>query len=172
MAILGLGALVVVWGLVLCWFDCKERRLPNWLTISGGAVALVFRLGYGGVPFFLDGFAASMVAGLFLLIPFLMHGAGGGDVKMMAAAGAVVGWSAVLYLLWFASLVGIFLGIGMIVFGKLDASRVKHCLRCVFDWRYDRKAGREALPPKDSEKVRMPFSIPILVGLLAAMLFS
>ena len=101
-----------------------------------------------------------------------MHGAGGGDVKMMAAAGAVVGWSAVLYLLWFASLVGIFLGIGMIVFGKLDASRVKHCLRCVFDWRYDRKAGREALPPKDSEKVRMPFSIPILVGLLAAMLFS
>jgi len=161
----------IIWGGVLSWVDCRERRLPNWLTLGGAAVALTGRIGYGGLPLFLDGFAAAAAAGLFLLIPFLLRGAGGGDVKMLFAAGAIAGWSRLLMMLWFTSLAGIVLGVVMILARRLDTRRLKHYARCLFDWRYDRKAGAESLPPRESEKARIPFSIPIVAGLVIAMLF-
>ena len=165
----------VVWGTLLSWYDCKERRLPNWLTLGGAAAALLWRLGYGyfrddGVGLFFDGFVSALVGGLFLLLPFLMRGAGGGDVKMLFAAGATVGLSRVVMLLLATSLAGVVMGIVMLITGHLDGARLKHYLRCLVDWRYDRKAGAAQLPPKDSEKVRIPFSIPIAFGMILAML--
>lgn len=164
-----LVAVALGWSGLLCWFDLRERRLPNGLTLGGAVVFLVGRLGYGGAPYFVDGFAAAALAGLFLLLPFLLHGAGGGDVKMLFAAGALTGWSGLLPMLWITSLAGIVLGIGLIVAGRLDGSRLRHYAQCIFNWRYDRKAGAANLAPKTSERVRMPFSLPIAVGLLAAL---
>ena len=163
-------AAVMGWAGYLSWNDCRTRRLPNAWTVGGALVALVFRAGYGGVPMFVDGFAAACVAGAFLLVPFLMHGAGGGDVKMLFAAGAVTGWGALFELLWVTSLAGLVLAVVMLVVGELDPVRLKHSFRCAFDWRYDRAAGAASLPPKDSARFRVPFSVPISVGLLAAML--
>jgi len=132
-------------------------------------LALVVRLGLGGWPLFLDGVAAAAGAGAFLLVPFLLHGAGGGDVKMMFAAGAITGWSALLPLLWYTSLAGVVFGLLMLTAGRLDGARLKHLVRSVFDWRYDRKAAAVGLPPKDSERVRIPFSIPIAIGMAVAL---
>jgi len=161
--------LAVVWAVVLCWFDLRERRLPNWLTIGGALAALVARLGYGGPPLFLDGFAAGSVAALVLLLPFVVHGAGGGDVKMLFAAGSIAGWAGLLPLLWTMSLAGLALGGVMIVAGRLDASRLRHYALCAFNWRYDRRAGAATIAPRDSERARMPFSVPIAAGLLTAL---
>ncbi len=144
--------------------------LPNGLTLGGAAVALVFRLGYGGLPLFVDGFAAAAVAGAFLLLPFLMRGAGGGDVKMLFAAGAITGWGGLFTLLWVTSLAGLAFGIAMLLTGHLDGTRLKHYLRSLWDWRYDRAAGAAGLPPKTASRYRVPFSVPITVGLVAALL--
>ncbi len=157
------------WSAVLSYYDLRWRVLPNWLTLGGAAAALVGRLGYGGWPFFADGFAAAAVAGAFLLVPFLMRGAGGGDVKMIFAAGAVVGWSRLLPMLWITSLAGVAMGVAMLALRQLDGARLKHFWRCAFDWRYDRLAGAAALPPKESSRYRIPFSVPIAIGLLAAL---
>ena len=160
----------LMWGAILSWFDCKERRLPNWLTISGAAVALAWRLGYGGWALAADGLVSAAAAGLFLLLPFLLHGAGGGDVKMLFAAGAIVGLSRLLAMLMVTSLAGVVLGVVMLATGRLDGARMKHGIRCLFDWRYDRKAGAAQLPPKESERVRIPFSIPIAAGMVVSLL--
>ncbi len=161
---------VMGWAGFLSWSDCRTRRLPNAWTLGGAAAALVFRLGYGGVPLLVDGFAAACVAGGFLLVPFLLRGAGGGDVKMLFAAGAVVGWGGLFTLLWTTSLAGVVMAVVMLAAGELDPARLKHSARCAFDWRYDRAAGAAALPPKDSARFRVPFSVPIAAGLLAAIL--
>ncbi|MEI8039854.1 MAG: prepilin peptidase, partial [Verrucomicrobiota bacterium] len=116
-----------------------------------------------------NGLAAGAVAGVFLLLPFLLRGAGGGDVKMLFAAGAVAGWSRILYLLWYMSLAGLVLAVVMMVFKWADGRRLQHYLRCLVDWRYDRKAGAAGLPPIDSAQVRIPFSLAIGAGLVLAM---
>lgn len=162
--------LVAVWGCVLAAHDLKWRTLPNRLTLGGAAVALAVRLGYGGWGSLGDGFAAAAVAGGFLLVPFLLRGAGGGDVKMLFAAGAMAGWDRLLLLLWITSLAGVVMGVLMLVFGRLDGSRLRHGVRCLVDWRYDRAAGAAALPPRDSPRFRIPFSVPIAIGLLASLL--
>lgn len=161
----------VLWAAHLSWQDCRSRRLPNAWTLGGAAAALIFRLGYGGWPYFLDGFAAAAAAGAFLLLPFLMRGAGGGDVKMLFAAGAVAGWARVFTLLWATSLAGLVMGLAMLALGQLDGARLVHYARCACDWRYDRKAAAAALPPKDLSRYRVPFSVPIAVGLLVALVW-
>jgi len=78
----------------------------------------------------------------------------------------------VLPLIWFTSLAGLALGIGMLLAGALDGSRLKHAVRCLVDWKYDRKAGAATLPSQESERVRVPFSVPITVGLTLALLLN
>ena len=161
---------VIGWAGYLSWSDWRTRLLPNWITVGGAVVALVLRLAGGGWPSFVNGFAAAVMAGAFLLIPFLMRGAGGGDVKMLFAAGAMVGWSKLLLLLWTTSVAGLVMGVTMLLLGQLDGARLKHVARSLFDWRYDRVAGAATLPPKDSVRSRIPFSVPISIGLVVALL--
>ena len=118
-----------------------------------------------------DGFVAACVAGLLLLIPFLMKGAGGGDVKMLFAAGAIAGWSKLFLLLWTTSVAGVVMGVVMLLFGQLDGARVRHLTRSLVDWRYDREAGAAELPSKESLRARIPFSIPIVTGLVVALVW-
>lgn len=162
---------VVAWLVYLCQADYRTRRLPNWATLGGAAVALVFRFGYGGLSLAIDGFAAACVAGAMLLIPFLMRGAGGGDVKMLFAAGAVAGWARLPVLLWTTSAAGVAMGVIMLLAGQLDATRLRHVFRSLWDWRYDRPAGAATLPPRDAARARIPFSIPIAAGLLVALVW-
>ena len=157
--------LISLWLLALCYEDLRHRRLPNALTLGGAAVALVWRLGAGSWPAFLSGLSGGMLASLLLILPFLLHSAGGGDVKMLFAAGAVVGRGGVLVLLLYVSLAGLALALLFLVFGRVDRRRLVHYVRCVFDWRYDRAAGRAVLPPRTSEKARVPFGLAIAAGL-------
>ena len=156
--------IVSLWLLALCDEDLRYRRLPNALTLGGAAVALVWRFGAGSWPALLSGLSGGLLAALLLILPFLLHSAGGGDVKMLFATGAVVGRGGVLGLLFYVSLAGLALALLFLVFGRVDRSRLVHYVRCVFDWRYDRAAGRTALPPKTSEKARVPFGLAIAVG--------
>lgn len=160
---------IAAWAGVLSWSDCRTRRLPNALTLGAAAVALAFRWACGGWGSLLDGFAAGAAAGGFMLVPFLLRGAGGGDVKMLFAAGAMAGWSRLLPLLWFTSLAGVILGLVMLALGQADGARLRHLLRCAVDWRYDRKAGAASLPPRETARVRVPFSVAISAGLLASL---
>ena len=149
--------------------DIKYRVLPNWLTLGGAGVALLVRGWSEGMAGVWDSFAAGAVAGAFLLLPFLMRGAGGGDVKMLAAAGVMVGWSRLLWLLWFMSLAGLALAMIMLLCKQADGARLKHYARCLLDWRYDRKAGAASLPPRESARVRVPFGVAIGAGLVLAL---
>ena len=73
------------------WNDLRSSRIPNWLTFPAMGFALVGHAWLGGTPeaiFGLTGLGAGM--GLFL-IPYMSKGIGAGDVKLMAAIGAIVG---------------------------------------------------------------------------------
>lgn len=71
--------------------DLRSSRIPNWLTFPVMGFALVGHAWLGGIPeasFGLAGLGAGL--GLFI-IPYVSKGIGAGDVKLMAAIGAIVG---------------------------------------------------------------------------------
>ena len=155
---------MAAWLLALCASDLRERRLPNALTLGGAAVALVWRLGIGGLPALWSGVSGGFFCALLLLVPFFLHAAGGGDVKMLFVVGAALGRNHVVGTLFYVSTAGLVLAALFALFGRVDRSRLVHYARSVFDWRYDRKAGWAALPPKSSEKCRVPFGLAIAAG--------
>ena len=157
-------SLITVWLVVLGWYDCCCRRLPNYLTLGGAAVFLVMRLASGGAGGALNGLLGGAIGAAFLLLPFLLRGAGAGDVKMFLAVGCLAGYPGIFGIMILASLFGLVLGVAMLIAGKADGARLKHWLNCCVNWKYDRKAGRAALPDKTKETVRIPFGVAIAAG--------
>lgn len=105
--------LVAVVG-VGCFFDVREARIPNLLTFPAMALGLAANGLLGG----LHGLAMAglgLAAGFaILLVPFMLDWVKAGDVKFLAAIGAVKGWPfvgwAVLYgALWGGALALAFL---------------------------------------------------------------
>ena len=97
--------------LVVCACDIRERRIPNQLNLAGVLVGLLLQAAVGGVQGFLSGLSGFAVGFAILLLPFIAGMVGGGDVKFVAAAGAFLGWQLLL--------VG--LGIGVVVGGVVGA---------------------------------------------------
>lgn len=92
-----LAAAVMAYTLTALVSDLKTRKIPNWLTVSSLALALVFHTAAGawtgtgalaGLGAALAGFGVGF--GL-LLVLWLIGGGGGGDVKLMGALGAWLG---------------------------------------------------------------------------------
>ena len=157
---------------ILCWQDCKYRRLPNALTLSLAVLGILWRFAFGSLGGLVDGLLGGLVCALFLLLPFLMKGAGGGDLKMIAAVGIFTGLRYCCAEMLFISLTGLFLGLVMMTFGWVKSSRLKHWLHVFFDWRYDRKKGAESLPPKSDEKERVPFGVAIALGTIFTLIYA
>jgi prepilin peptidase CpaA len=76
--------------------DLRWSRIPNWLTLAAMGMGLVVQVcieGLQGALSSVTGLALGM--GLFLL-PYACKAIGAGDVKLMAAIGAIVGPSGVV----------------------------------------------------------------------------
>lgn len=91
---------------VAALIDVRTRRIPNWLTfaaLAAGVLVQVMRAGIAGVPVALGG----AVLGLGLLLPFyVIRAVGAGDVKLLAALGALVGAQALVSVAIYGGLVG------------------------------------------------------------------
>lgn len=86
--------------------DLHSSRIPNWLTFPAMGFALVAHTwlnGVHGILFSLVGLGAGL--GLLLLV-YLAGGIGAGDVKLMAAVGAMVGPYGVLSAALLSALAG------------------------------------------------------------------
>ena len=156
--------LATPWLIYLGVRDYRTRQLPNLFTLGGAAVMLVIAFG-ADFQYGLNSLIAGGLCALFLLLPFFLRAAGAGDVKMLFASGIIAGPGNVLNLILLISFAGLILALVMLVLKAVDSARLKHYLRCMFDFRYDRKAGRAALPPPESEACRVPFGVAISCGL-------
>lgn len=118
------GALAVVLVMAI-GTDLRASRIPNWLTFSAMGFALVSHFGLAGFPgvlFSLAGLTAGL--GLFLIL-YVSGSIGAGDVKLMAAVGAMIGPSGALISAVLAILVGGVYALGALCFhwGLIGAAR-------------------------------------------------
>ena len=88
------------------FFDARERKIPNKITFTGILIGLAFNLITGGWTGLLQSIGG-MLAGLAIFfLPFVMGGMGAGDVKLMGAIGALMGWQFSLLTALYSALVG------------------------------------------------------------------
>ena len=105
--------------------DLRSSRIPNWLTFSAMGFALVAHAWLGGFPgelFSLAGLGTGL--GLFLIL-HVTGSIGAGDVKLMAAVGALIGPYGALLSGLLAMLVGGIYALGAMCYqwGLLGAGR-------------------------------------------------
>ena len=91
---------------------------------------------------------------------------------MLFAAGLTAGPGNTLNLILLVSLAGLILAVVMLLTKRVNSARLKHYLRCLFDWRYDRAEGRKSLPSPDTESCRVPFGVAIAAGLWCNLLIQ
>lgn len=159
------ASILTPWLGYLCWSDAKRRSLPNVLTFGGLVVGLCAQVGFNGVGGLTDGICGAGLGVLFMLIPFLIGAVGAGDLKMLAACGAFVGVRLMPLFLMSVAFAGPFVLIGILFVNPVARARMRHLLRCVFDWRYDRKAGAAALPVAKKESTGVPYGVAIALGM-------
>ena len=117
--------------LVTSWVDFEHQIIPDsmWIAIFvGGLFIIGDRLIDGS--FTKDWLISRIiglfaVSGLFLIIGLVTGGRamGGGDIKLMAAVGFVLGWKAVIIALFMAALFGVLFTIGRKIFCKKEMTR-------------------------------------------------
>ena len=100
--------------------DWKWRRIPNWLTMGGLFLGFVFQNSvFGGMGWTtsLYGIATALAISLPL---FTIRGLGGGDVKLMASAGAMVGPHNFVHIFIINAIAGGVVALGLVIAkGKL-----------------------------------------------------
>lgn len=111
--------------IVITFIDLDFQIIPDSITLPGILIGLIAGSFLLHDPFFrwtLLGFKASIIGAvtgfcLFYLIAVLSCGGmGGGDIKMMAMAGALMGWKSVLMTTFLGSLFGSVWGIFLMAF--------------------------------------------------------
>ncbi len=129
--------LIFVAGLiVIAFIDLDARIVPDVISLPGIGLGFVsaimawkLSLDPGAtVPSPLNSFLGILLGGgILLFVAWLYHfltgkeGMGGGDIKLLAMIGAFVGWPSVLLTLFFASLSGSVVGLGLMFIKGVDS---------------------------------------------------
>jgi prepilin peptidase CpaA len=133
-----------VLGIAACVTDIRSRTIPNWIPAAALLSGLAWHgwtAGWRGAGLSLLGAAAGF---LVFLVFYLLGGMGGGDVKLTAGFGALLGPAALLQAaLWIALLGG--LASALLVY-----------------WRHWRRRGSRASAGRDEDFI--PYAPAIAAG--------
>lgn len=163
MTVAEIAAVLIV--IAACISDVATARIPNALTVSAAVLGLLFHAaappGLGiAHPVF------GVLVGLAVFFPLFALGAmGAGDVKLMAAVGAWVGWKSIVFVALYGSLAGGLLAL-------IVAAR-RHYLRTAFRnlkllatyWWVEGVKPLPELTLDSTHSMRMPYALAIAAGL-------
>ncbi len=160
---------VLVPGILLAsWIDYSQRRVPNWLNAALILIGFAVQGYFRGTDGLLAGLGGLAVGFGVLIIPWLMHGMGAGDVKLMAAIGVWFGpWMALVAFAVGAVIGGIIAVIMIVAGGKvgqamanLNVIMVKCASR---DTVFSEFGSAKSFGPSSS---LLPYGVPLTIGSL------
>lgn len=149
--------------------DVRSARIPNLLTVAGVLLGLAAHATWAQGA----GLAASALgaaAGLAVFFPFFaLGGMGGGDVKLMAALGAWVGWRDVVSTALYAAVAGGVLAVAISLAKGYLATAMGNLGRLARWWRTVGLRPEPSLTLAHGRGPRVPYAVPILAGLMMAL---
>ena len=140
--------------------EIRERRIPNWLTLGGIALGLGAAAIENGTAGLTDSALGLAVAGG-LFLPFCLLGVvGGGDMKLMAAVGAIVGWPMVLRVLCDTCIAGGVIAVAIMAWNGVLLTTLANTFRILVGM--PRRTQGLRNPPM------VPYALAITLGTLIA----
>jgi Flp pilus assembly protein protease CpaA len=174
-----IGAVVVAFGVAsaAAISDVRRYRIPNWLTWPAAFLGLVYHAVFAGWP----GVGAAMLGCLIgyslLLIPYLLGGFGGGDVKLLGAVGAWLGGPLLVLTFLVSSVLLGLVSVLLIVrsaparISAINACRIFWMQMCALGQHLGADERVEAVVHHENRRERLvPFGGVFAIGLLVAVL--
>ena len=146
------------------WFDVRLHRIPNQLTLTGLAAAMLLRvpLGLDSCLRGLEGVGVALAAGLLF---YALGAIGGGDAKLLAAVGAFMGPAELPGALAYIVLIGALAAIVVMARRGLLPLLLINTLQLFKSLRFaGRAGGANTLDSPGSQAI--PYGVPIAVGTL------
>ncbi len=138
--------------------DLKHNCIYNWQTYTAACLGLglnIWVAGWQGLWWS----ASGLVVGFTLLFVFYLSGGfGAGDVKLLAAIGALEGTTFVLWTMVYAALLGGIMAFAVMIWKGVFGDTIKSCLYLV---RHPFKARKEL---EKSPNIVLPYGLAISAG--------
>ncbi len=145
--------------------DLAYKKIYNFITIPAIALGLVGNSvfgGWGGLKLSLIGLLIG--GGAFFLI-FVFGGMGGGDVKLMAAIGTLMGYPFIVGAVFYSILVGGLMAIILMIWKGTLWSSFKNIFRSFYT---SLVPGLERVPLDPESSLPVPYGLAIVLGSLWA----
>jgi len=174
----GVEAILLTLVLAAAVYDVRYRRIPNWLTAGGVLVGLVMNAFLGdwrsptpssqvwpGLRFALVGLGIGF--GVYFAL-YALRAMGAGDVKLMAAVGAMVGWQDWFGIFVFTAIVGGLMALILVIAKKRAMKTFWNVGFILSEMTSGRPAylKNEELDVKSSKALGLPHGAVIAVAVL------
>jgi len=163
--------------LVASFTDLRSRRIPNWLTVSTLVLGFVLNalIAYpsplDGVWLAAKGFALAFVLNLAM---YMLHMTGAGDVKLLAAVGAMVGCSDFVGIFLLSAAIGGVLAIILVLMkGRVQQTmwNLGYMMSELMKW-HAPHVTREQLDVGSAKALRLPGAVRICLGVVAFLVMA
>jgi prepilin peptidase CpaA len=150
-------------------YDIRCRRIPNWLVLAGIIAGLSWNVYSSGVSG-LDHAAAGLGLGFILYFPlYLIRARGAGDVKLLAAVGAITGPGNCFWIFLLTAVLGGVIAVLLLTIrGRLQKTlfNVAWIVRDLLHLQAPFKSSDE-LDVTTTKGMRLPHGAMIAVGVIA-----
>lgn len=158
------GVLIVVFVCTAAWWDATADRIPNAVTVTGLAAALILRAPLGVDPLLQGLGGLGLAFGLSIAL-YALRAIGGGDVKLLAGVGAFLGSAEILGALGLIAVLGAAYALLTVSLRGLLPLLVFNTLDLIKSWLTLGRAG----PMRKLESpnaLTIPYGVPIALGTL------
>jgi len=155
---------LVVFASTAAWWDATTHRIPNKVTVTGFAAALLLRAPLG-VDVLGQGLAGAGIAALVAAVFYALRAIGGGDVKLLVGVGAFLGSTQIVGALALAAVLGAVFALASVIRRGVLPLLLFNTLDLVKSLASLGRAGQRG-KLGSSAVLTIPYGIPIAVATL------
>ncbi len=150
-------------------WDLRTRRIPNLLTFGAALTALMVH-GYAGGFSGLGMSLAGWLVGVVFFLPFFaLGGMGGGDVKLLAALGAWLGPSAIVWVALYSSIAGGVMALVVGAFSGYLRQAFTNIWSLLIQWYIGGVRPIHDMTLASNRGPRLAYAVPVLAGLMVTL---
>lgn len=163
--------LCLIIGVCVYW-DLRCRRIPNFLTLPPLLIGPVLHVIVWGLPGLKSSLAGFLVGIAILIIPFALGGMGGGDVKFLAAIGAIKGSSFVLHAAVYSAFAGGIMAVCVLLYSGKLLTLLKKWIFVILDAFAPGVVEMPKIDTKGIDKQVLPYGVAIGIGAIVALVIA